>query len=387
MKVTVRDSQTLELIQPEALGKYLAAREWSNLRPFGEFGTIYKRTKGARKYELLVPLTREIEDFPERVFDILRTLEVVEERSQIEILSDLTSILADVVRIRRSEAVDGTLPLEDGASLFTSAFEMVKAAACTAVDPRFYYQGNKPSQVTEYLRKARLGQSERGSYVLTVISPLPPPAEQAALFGMQDPFERKVTRLIADGLEATVEASEYALRTAKTDHFRESMRDGISANLLDAAVGLMGISYRSVGVNFAWSPELPIDKDPSRTIILESDYVPVIQEASKLLKLQAPQPKVQITGAVIGLHRDQGAEMGRTKLLAFVNGKTRIVNLELSSEFYDLAITAHREERPVICEGELGKIGRATVLTKVTSFNVAPSFDEDEGPDEPIFSP
>jgi hypothetical protein len=59
-----------------------------------------------------------------------------------------------------------------------------------------------------------------------------------------------------------------------------------AANLLDAVVGLMGMDHRKVEVNFAWSPELPIDKDPSRTITFEPAFVPVMQEASKLLKSQ-----------------------------------------------------------------------------------------------------
>jgi hypothetical protein len=66
------------------------------------------------------------------------------------------------------------------------------------------------------MEKRPLRQSERGSYVLTVISQNPTRIEQRGLFGLTEPFERQVIRFVADGLNATVEASEYALRKADT---------------------------------------------------------------------------------------------------------------------------------------------------------------------------
>jgi hypothetical protein len=58
--------------------------------------------------------------------------------------------------------------------------------------------------------KTRLGQTERGSYVLTVISPVRPPKQDLLVASVvPPPFERQVTTLVADGLNATLEASEY----------------------------------------------------------------------------------------------------------------------------------------------------------------------------------
>ncbi len=385
MKASVRDSKTLRLISPQDLEVYLASRQW-DYRPYGNLGAIYNRTKDGSEYELLVPLTREIGDFPQRISDILRTLEVVEERSQIEILSDLATTRADVVRFRRGEGADGTLPLDDGAVFVKSAYDMLLAAACTAVTPRLYYQGKRPGQATDYVQKARLGQSERGSYVMTVISPLPPQMDpQKGLFGPRDPFERKVTRLLSDGLEAAVEASEYALRSASTEHFRESAKDGVSANLLDAALGVMGADHRTVGVNFAWSPEIPIEAH-SRIITIEADFAPVMEEASKFLKAQEPLPPIDLAGVVVGLRRTEGETHGRVTLLALVEArKSRHVSLELGQETYDIAIRAHRERRPVLCRGELQKVGKIMVLTNITRFEIAPEVDEDEGPAGPLF--
>lgn len=132
MRATVRDSRTLSLIRPEDLHAYLSARAWHNVRRSGEAGFLYRRILDDRKYYLLVPSTNEIDDFPQRIAHIVSTLESVEARSQLEIISDLASTRSDVVRVRRPDAGDGTLPLEDGALLIKSAYEMLLASACSA---------------------------------------------------------------------------------------------------------------------------------------------------------------------------------------------------------------------------------------------------------------
>jgi hypothetical protein len=185
----VRDSRTLSLIRPEDLHAYLSARAWHNVRRSGEAGFLYRRILDDRKYDLLVPSTNEIDDFPQRIAHIVSTLESVEARSQLEIISDLASTRSDVVRVRRPDAGDGTLPLEDGALLIKSPYEMLLASACSAPLPLAYYRGKRPAKATQYLEKARLGQSERGSYVLTLISPVPPPAPSLGPETIP-PFER-----------------------------------------------------------------------------------------------------------------------------------------------------------------------------------------------------
>lgn len=387
MRATVRDSQTLELIRPEDVQAYLAAREWDNLRRSGEYAFLYRRIIGNQKYDLLVPSTNEIDDFPQRIADIVRTLESIEDRSQLEIITDLTSIRSDVIRVRRPDANDGTLLLEDGAMLIQSAYEMVLAAACSAAMPRVFYRGKKPAKATEYMEKARLGQTERGSYVLTVISPVPPP-KQDLLPLVQiapPPFERQVTMLAADGLHATVEASEYALSKSDNAHFREATKDGVSANLLDAVIGLMGVRHSSVDVNFSWSPEIPMPEEAYETITIPPDYYGVIAAASRELKEQDPNPSVQLVGVVATLKRPQGDDDGHITLSTFFDGKPRKVHIDLDAQIYDRAILAHKTKRVVTCTGTMVREGRYSFLRDLATFDVAPAFNVEEGEAGPLF--
>jgi hypothetical protein len=380
LRATIRDSQTLALIRLEDVQAYLVAHGWKNVRPSGEFASIYRRIVNDHKHDLLVPSTNDIDDYPQRMSDIIRVLESLENRSQIEIISDVASVRADVVRIRRPDAIDGTLRLEDGASLMRSAYDMVLAAACSAISPKAYFQGKRPARATDYIEKTRLGQTERGSFVLTVISPVPEKGNQPDLFAAT-PFERQVVRLIADGLHSTIQASEYALKRADISHFREATESGVSANLLDAVLGLMGVRHHSVDVNFAWSPEIQVSEDLQRIITIDPDYFGIIEEASKDLKLQEPLPPVELYGVVEGLKRGQATSVGHITLSTFLDNRLRNVQIDLDAEFYDQAIIAHRDKRLVSCAGELVRLGRTIILKNLTSFEVAPAFDpEKPGP-------
>ena len=50
------------------------------------------------------------------------------------------------------------------------ARDLVLAAACAAITKRAYFATRKPTKATDYLSRVRMGQTERGSYVLTIRS-------------------------------------------------------------------------------------------------------------------------------------------------------------------------------------------------------------------------
>jgi hypothetical protein len=156
MKATVRDPRVLRSVRPDDVREYLTNHGWTTADYPNGRAALFNRQIDGTEFEVLLPLTPDLRDFPERISEVLRTLEMVEHRDQLQILNDLTSARADVVRIRRPGADDGTILLEDGVSLINSAFDMVLAAACTTVTPRLYYPGKKPTAATDYLHKTRL---------------------------------------------------------------------------------------------------------------------------------------------------------------------------------------------------------------------------------------
>ena len=108
--------------------------------------------------------------------DLLQVLAAMEGRSQLQILRDLQVMGADVIRLRLvdAELADATVPLNEGAVFIERARDLMLAVACAAVTPRASYPSRKPGQAIDYIRKARLGQTEPGSFIVTILSPVPP---------------------------------------------------------------------------------------------------------------------------------------------------------------------------------------------------------------------
>ncbi len=97
MKVTVRDSETLKTIEHSQLTAYLQTHGWYEDRPFLDNATIWLYKKDdVDEFEILVPNKRSLGDYAVRISDALSTLEVVEKRSQLDILSDLITNVSHI---------------------------------------------------------------------------------------------------------------------------------------------------------------------------------------------------------------------------------------------------------------------------------------------------
>ena len=96
MKVTVRDSHILKTIEPSVLEKYLQINGWHKARQFYEGFIWSKKNSLSQEGEVLVSPHQDFDDFAEVMCRNLKALEVVENRSQLDILSDLITALPNV---------------------------------------------------------------------------------------------------------------------------------------------------------------------------------------------------------------------------------------------------------------------------------------------------
>lgn len=284
---------------------------------------------------------------------------------------------ADLVRLRAParDAVDGSLAIDTAVSFVESARDLMLAAACAAIDKRSYFATRKAQQATDYLQRVRMGQTERGSFVLTILSPVPPTlkSEQGALFPVEppEPYERTVTRTLAQSLAAVSAAAETAAAQGDMQPFIDAVQWGVSANLCDAIVRISHVSINEgVDVSIAWSPNRTVAAETPHRIRLQGDAIPLIEEAGRLFRETSPLDDFELQGAVIGLHRSEGAAIGRITVAGFVEGQARKVLIDLAEPDYSKAIAAHEQQAIVVCTGELVKQGRSYRLQNPRQFRL-----------------
>jgi hypothetical protein len=118
MKVTVRDREILSSIEPEELAVHLRASGWHfSGRVYDDAGAIWRlKNPSGKEEEILQPLKTSLADYAARISDAIKTLEVVEKRSQLDILSELLTkvpnieIQGMVTRLQEGDSI-GTVTL------------------------------------------------------------------------------------------------------------------------------------------------------------------------------------------------------------------------------------------------------------------------------------
>ena len=171
----------------------------------------------------------------------------------------MQSAFSDLIRIRApaGNAADGTIPIKAAVAFVERARDLMLAAACAAINKRSYFATRKPAQATDYLDHVRMGQTERGSFVLTILSPVTPLLRLADLFPMEppEPYERSVTRTLAVSLSAIRAAADTAAAQGDLKPFSDAVEQGVSANLCEALVGLAQVSPSDgLDIGISWSP-------------------------------------------------------------------------------------------------------------------------------------
>ena len=383
MTSALQIADIVKSFRPLEAASYLRLHGWKQRDSVPEKYALWTKQEENREgFEVMLPLATGFSDFPRRVRDLIETLQAEEHRGLLEILEDLTTPHADIVRARLAPEGDmgGTLPLEDGAAAFQHMRDLMLSAACAAVAPKQVYAKRKPDQAMKYLREARIGQTQRGSYVITVLSPVPPvllAGNQTVMLPEteEEPFGRKTVRILAEALAATVSGVADAASTGKLDAFSAGVCMGVSANLCEAILGLNeGSGSRGLGFSFSWAPSRGAPEGVKNVQQLQADSMPYLEEASRHFRQTSELEEVEVFGVVHRLEHLNG-DAGKVTIVGTADSERRTVVMELAGELHKLAIRAYEKLLPVACVGELAKEGKSYTLRNPRHFRVV---DESE---------
>jgi hypothetical protein len=381
MKALVRDTETLQTLRPLELVQYLKANGWQQNRQIPDKAS-YWLAKGidGEELEILLPLRTDFADYTARMAELLHILEVAEGRSQLEILRDLSTINADVVRIRThmDEAETSGIQLDEGVQLHQRARDLWIAAACSARNFKPVFANRKPDVVMDSVRKVRFGVSGVGSYVLTIISPVPPAlnVDDRTLAGISEPFERKTVLTLANAMWAIRSAARRSAETGNAEPFWDAVQNGVSANFCEALVGLNESGGNSgIETSFTWAISRQVPESTPNRVLLSADVVSYCGEAAKILRASTAIDDVEVQGEVISLERSYEANDGAITVSGVVDGKPRRILLWLPHYDYELAIRANAEKRTIYCVGKLEKEGASWVLRNPRDFTILAETD------------
>lgn len=374
----IPDAGDLTAISPRSLRYYLEAQGWKKTQRYGEHGHVYGRAD--TDTELLVPRSSGLADYARRVHELLHFLSHLEERTPCAVLRDFSLAETDLIRVQLPEAHTGpSIPVADAALLLTEAQNLLRAAACSTTKPQRAYRAGRNKAASDYLRAVHMGQTERGSFIINLLSPVPPnlaDASQPDLFPSEPapPFERRVVRKLHGGLRAARDAVRQADSGSGIASFEDRVQDGVSANLCSAAATLIERG-RGLVVSISWSLSRP---EPSGRVETRFDATdaPVLEEASRLLKSRQERPDEHIEGYVSRLARDENATEGTVTIKTPIDGLLTSVKVAFAPADYGLVSQAHAERLAVALEGDLRREGSRWRLHNPRDLVLLPDDDE-----------
>lgn len=354
-----------EQIEYPTLRQYLLAHHWqirqSKLDDVGVFRSM------SNDIEVIIPLDRGFADYGEAMITAIERIARDENRPVAAVINDLRLPRVDTLRFSRIGSDDDTLALDDGAVLVSAARKCIWAAACSVERPNERYHKRMSLKVAEdFLKECRLGQTESGSFIMTILCPLyNKPSEPESI----PPFGRRSTEKILTSVRGLV---DHLRRDALDDFFDNSKSPIITGNMLDALVEMMPTDERTdLRFSVSWSSFFPSKVIPH--IQIDRDLFERIETVAQKLKPAELEHVALFLGRILELSATDNADgllEGEETLSLFVEDTVIRARCHLGPQDYQVAGKAHLEQRPISLKGVLRRRSRSSFIEEPSELKI-----------------
>jgi hypothetical protein len=377
MSWSTPDRQAIGALNPRAVVGYLRLKGWEKSEDYGLNAVLFARTIEGTCQELLVPVASQAPDFAKVMEVLVDDLAKVEDRSAFDMISDLSMAAFDVVRIRSPEADSfGSVLLSNGVELHENARDMLQSAANAAAlgsSSRAVWMGRSAGRVNDYLSALRLGQSQRGSFVISLLSPwdfVPPADRDQSKLGFIEPFGRQVTQKLAQSLEAISGALRRAATEGVQTPFSQAVSHGVSSNLC-AALADLARDGEGVDVSIRWSLTKPLTGTP--LLRLTREDAQALSEAAEKLSAVQPVPDTVLHGIITNLNEEVASFDGKVTIETQIEKRPRRITMEFNKSDIatrDKLIEAFRKRERIAIKGDLERDGKRLRLANPRELQV-----------------
>jgi len=355
MQVNIRDRRALVAISPTALSAYARAAGWQRQEPYRVHSDIYT---SETEREIIVPRTERLGDYASVVAALIHAFAEATGQDESSVYRSLVTTDRDTVRLKVTESEDGSVSLEDGVNLLGGARDLVLSAACSLDSPKPVYRPGANREAAELAKQMRLGQTDQGSFVVTLLTPIVPPP-MPMLFPEMDennaPIQRRMTRRLIEAVKGARTATERA--TAGDDGaFEEAVNSGVSANLCEALVRIIE-PFPTLDVGVSWARTRPVEISDAVVRFGRADAA-LLREAARSFRERAPRPDIRLHGFVRLLQRGETEDDGTIRLATEIDGQQRSVVAVLEQADYERVVQAHKNRALVVLSGDLERVGQ-----------------------------
>lgn len=363
-------------LDPARVQQYARATGWEQESRLGKGRVAVFQRPESRLDQIRIPLTHDLTDFAVLMADALTAIAKWENRPAVQLLHELLLPPADVLRFSESgPAADaGNLPFGHGLELLTGVRKTLLATACSVTRPQAFHPRLSLGEAEQFLNQCWLGQTERGSFTVTVACPLDAVPGVETLFDAT-PFGRRVTTLLMRSLQQVSRAVE--LGEAEAVLAPAEGEPVVSANLCE---GLLDMTPEgecsSLAISVRWAKTLSPAANVGlpQTVQLRHDSFSRIETlAGRLRPARTPQRQalVGFVDTLDGRPNFEGRREGPVILhVATPEGAILRVRAELDANDYQTAWQAHGRNLAISLQGILRLGGRLHRIDEVLDFRL-----------------
>jgi hypothetical protein len=385
IKANIIDFDILKNIRYSDVAFYLSKKGWLRFRDIAGTTIFDSPDDDVR---IWLPMKGGLEeDYVYSMGKVISTISTYEDRSELDIVEDFDVFsVGDIIRVSTEDPLDRTsssLSFDAVIDLINKTKQILLTGASVASSKknRAYFGSRKPDMATDYINSIRIGQTERGSYIVKALSPLPNELKDDEYnYNLPEfepsPFERLSVEKSFLGLNNLMEVLEETKKRGKfyIEPFMERVKFGVNADLCEAIIGKdEKINHTPVGFSVSWSPLFKIHNklDIPDIIKFTPDTYSYIYQAAKEFRKKDPE-KVQVTGYIVNLHKESEDGDGEVTVMANVKGKSKKIKMSLDVDGYQLAVNSHKKWIEVSARGVLNK----NKLESLSKFSVLDSTGE-----------
>lgn len=327
----------------------------------GPSGSVWRREGWEKPLPVLDDLSREDYKWASTVERIASAVET----SPREVDEAIGRMYFDVQEFRAADDIyiKGSIPVEAGFTLFSSARAMIRAAAATARSNKARIGGNYGPAALRIAEKARFGHTIDGSYIVPLLMPLDRPQEptsdtplefegQGVAHPLVEPEERRTTRMLAQALAAIQHGIVEPAREPHGSVVNDLVATGVSREMVVAVEKIVGSEGVAVfEVNFDWAGAFTPPPGDLRQISFPHESAEILRLAADKFVPSPRNPYETLSGQIIDLEDDPQAPGGRATIRTFRRGRQVRIDIPLTQAQTDEAHSWFSEHRHIVVAG------------------------------------
>ena len=366
----------LRSMSPQHLATYAKAMGWRRVQTDNSGIALFAHPDQDRFEQLVIPRETNLDDFSERMAEILYKLADAQQRPVTEVMHDAMLPSSDTIRFawEGAEANAGSIGLSSSIGLIQGCQRALLAAACSVINPVKNHPRMSLAEADQLIDSTRLHHTEYGSFVIAVTCPVSAALQQQTITG-EVPFARQATTVLMSSVHRLVQAVE----NDQVDQLCDQTAEGVvpvTANLCDAILRMQPDRNDALRISAAWAPTLPQAQPLPRMVRVRRDYIEAIATVRDRLRPQTETRTPIMVGTVESLNGtmgEDGQRRGEVALMILHEEEQIRVRVELDPAQYADADRAHMTGAIVQLEGTLSLGRRVHRISNLQRFRLLES--------------